>query len=376
MPGLAVFRALRSPGLYVFLGLALLLAGIGSCVFLGVGRGPVGDRAPEFEGIHKWINSEPLTMEGLRGQVVLVDFWTYTCINCIRTLPYLKEWHSKYADAGLVIVGVHSPEFEFEKDTGNVVASAGKFGLEYAIAQDNDFDTWRAYSNRYWPAKYLIDKEGYVRFTHFGEGAYMETEDKIRELLSDAGADLTGIPPESPNGSLSMLAGGGTRYLPRLTRELYGGYERNSEPGGRYIAHEEYYEGPNRVVHYRDEEYHQENAVYLNGTWFNGEEAIRHARKTHELEDYIGVRFSASTVNAVIHPGDGPAYKVDVTLDGQPLNPEQAGGDVAFSGGRSYVDVEEGRLYRIVSLPFFSSHELKLSSNSDDFALFAFTFGT
>ena len=376
MPGRTLFRALRSPGLYFFLGAALILVWIGSCVLFGVGRGPVGDRAPEFQGIHNWINSEPLTMEELRGNVVLVDFWTYTCINCIRTLPYLKEWDRKYAGDGLVIVGVHSPEFEFEKDTGNVIDSAGTFGLEYAIAQDNDFETWRAYENRYWPAKYLIDKEGYVRFTHFGEGAYAETEEKIRELLADAGADLSGISPETSGRDLPKMGGGGATYLSRLTRELYGGYDRNTSRGGRYIAHEEYYEGPNRVVHYRDEDYHEKDLVYLNGPWFNGEEAIRHARETEQLEDYIGIRFSASTVNAVIHPGEGTPYEVDVTLDGQPLSPEQAGGDVAFAAGRSYVEVEEARLYRIVSLPFFSTHELKLSSNSDDFALFAFTFGT
>ena len=153
--------------------------------------GYVGNQAPEFQGISNWINSEPLTMEALRGKVVLVDFWTYTCINCINVMPSLKDWHMKYADKGLVIVGVHSPEFDFEKPTANVVKATNIFGLEYPVAQDNDFTTWRSYSNRYWPAAYLIDQQGIIRYRHFGEGAYEETENQIRKLLEEIGADLS-----------------------------------------------------------------------------------------------------------------------------------------------------------------------------------------
>ena len=146
----------------------------------------VGDLAPEFGGIAAWINSSPLTMEGLRGSVVLVDFWTYTCINCINTFPFLKQMHADYADEGLVIVGVHSPEFEFEKDYDNVVKAAQEDALIWPIAQDNDFTTWNRYSNRYWPMEYLIDKDGVIRYTHIGEGAYAETEEIIRELLAES----------------------------------------------------------------------------------------------------------------------------------------------------------------------------------------------
>ena len=126
----------------------------------------------EFDGIASWINSEPLTLDGLKGNVVLVDFWTYSCINCIRTLPYVKSWHDKYADQGLVIIGMHSPEFSFEKERAGVIEAAKKFGLEYPIAQDNDFVTWRSFNNMYWPSKYLIDRNGVIRYTHIGEGAY------------------------------------------------------------------------------------------------------------------------------------------------------------------------------------------------------------
>ena len=155
--------------------------------------GMVGDRAPEFTGILEWINTGPLTMEELRGKVVLVEFWTYTCVNCINTMPYLKDWHTKYAEQGLVIVGVHSPEFEFEKPTANVVEATMKFGLEYPVAQDNDFATWWSYDNRYWPAEYLVDKDGVIRYRHFGEGAYAETENQIRTLLQEAGVVLSSV---------------------------------------------------------------------------------------------------------------------------------------------------------------------------------------
>ncbi|WP_144630486.1 thioredoxin family protein [Bordetella genomosp. 13] len=143
--------------------------------------------APEFTGIEKWLNSEPLTLQGLRGKVVLVDFWTYTCINCINTLPYVKSWHQKYKDQGLVVVGVHTPEFPFERATANVQKALGRFGIEYPVAQDNRYATWEAYGNRYWPAFYLIDKHGRVVYSHFGEGRYKETEAEIQRLLGQPG---------------------------------------------------------------------------------------------------------------------------------------------------------------------------------------------
>jgi thiol-disulfide isomerase/thioredoxin len=143
-------------------------------------------QAPEFTGIEKWLNSAPLTMQQLRGKVVLVDFWTYTCINCIRTLPHVKEWHEKYRDQGLVVVGVHTPEYPLERSTDNVKTAIKRFGLTYPVAQDNQYATWNAYGNRFWPAFYLINKKGQVVYQHFGEGAYQETEAKIRALLAEA----------------------------------------------------------------------------------------------------------------------------------------------------------------------------------------------
>jgi thiol-disulfide isomerase/thioredoxin len=140
--------------------------------------------APEFAGIDTWLNSPPLSMQQLRGKVVLVDFWTFDCINCVRTLPYVKAWYDKYKDQGLVVVGVHTPEYPFERKTENVKEAIKRFDIKYPVAQDNRYATWGAYNNQYWPAAYLIDKSGRIVYTHFGEGDYAETEATIKRLLA------------------------------------------------------------------------------------------------------------------------------------------------------------------------------------------------
>ena len=156
--------------------------------------------APDFHGIARWLNSEPLTLRELRGRVVLVDFWTYSCINCLRTLPYIREWDERYRDAGLTIVGVHSPEFAFERVESNVRENVRELGVRYPVALDNDFVTWQSWRNQYWPAKYLIDKRGHVRYYHFGEGDYAETEEAIRTLLGADAPDASGLADKSPHG--------------------------------------------------------------------------------------------------------------------------------------------------------------------------------
>lgn len=165
------------------------------------------ENAPEFIVGGQWFGSTPLTIASLRGKVVLVDFWTYTCINCIRTLPYLKSWYEKYADKGLVIISVHTPEFEFEKNPDNVAKAIADFGIKYPVMQDNNYATWNAYANRYWPAKYFIDREGKIRFTHFGEGDYDKSEKIIQQLLnvdmpiSNPGCKISARTPELYLGS-------------------------------------------------------------------------------------------------------------------------------------------------------------------------------
>ena len=182
--------------------------------------GLVGNCAPEFSDTQEWINSEPLSMESLRGKVVLIDFWTYSCINCIRTLPFLQTWHERYADEGLVIVGVHTPEFEFEKIYDNVVDATIEMGVAWPVVQDNNFSVWRSYSNRFWPAKYLIDANGEIRYRHFGEGKYAETEQEIRKLLEEAGmaseALAMPLPADQQAADPTYLTGAQRRRTPEL----------------------------------------------------------------------------------------------------------------------------------------------------------------
>lgn len=165
---------------------------------------PVIGIAPEFTGIFMWLNSDPLTMAGLKGKVFLIDFWTYTCINCIRTLPHVTSWYEKYKDNNFVVIGVHTPEFEFEKSTANVEMAVKQYKINYPVAQDNDYATWDAYNNRYWPAKYLIDSRGNIRYTHFGEGKYGETEKNIRALIEESGfspdREMTLLENQTPLG--------------------------------------------------------------------------------------------------------------------------------------------------------------------------------
>lgn len=149
--------------------------------------------APEFKGIDHWLNTAPLTMQQLRGKVVLVEFWTYSCINCIHVMPHVKQWHADYKDQGLVVVGVHTPEYGYEKQLDNLQAAVKRFGITYPVAQDNGYQTWNAYGNQYWPALYLIDAEGRVVYQHFGEGGYDVTEARIRQLLKAVPAKAPAI---------------------------------------------------------------------------------------------------------------------------------------------------------------------------------------
>jgi len=339
--------------------------------FGGLAEGSAG---VEFVGLDHWLNSEPVTLAALAAEnrVVLVDFWTYTCVNCLRTLPFLADWHEKYADRGLTIVGVHAPEFDFEQRPENVASAVREQGIRYPVAQDDAMRTWDAFHNSVWPAKYLITPEGLVVYRHFGEGDYAATEEAIRAALTDAGYDVSDI---EPGGVLEPSL---DRATVGITRELYGGYERNYFPGGVYAAQEEYYVGPDRAVLYTDpgapREHHQ---WYAQGEWRNEAEAIVHSRATHDRQDYLAFQFVARAVNVVMHPSEeSGTYEVVVELDGRPLDPEDAGADVTFDDdGRSIVTVDQPRMYRVVELPALGEHELVLRMDAEGANMYAVTFG-
>lgn len=335
------------------------------------------------EGINEWINSDELILAELQAEnkVVMIDFWTYTCINCIRTLPYLKQWHDKYADRGLVIIGVHTPEFEFEKSLDNVKEAVEGFEIKYPVVQDNNYWTWNAFNNRYWPAKYLIDTDGYIRYSHFGEGKYDETEQAIRLLLEEADQAVSDIADDENPVRMVAPNALSSRSPDGLTRELYAGTHRNysalrSGIRAPYVLNEEYYKRANTDVEYSDPGDWQNHHIYLHGLWHNGEESLRHARTTEDFEDYMGLRFNAVDVNVVLQTQSDTPYTVQIRMDGEPLTSETAGPDIWFDAeGRSFITVDEPRLYALVRLNAFEGHELTLSSNSDEFEVFAFTFG-
>lgn len=315
--------------------------------------------APEFKGINNYINTEPVTLADLKGKVVLIDFWTYSCINCIRTIPYLNAWHEKYSDEGLVIVGVHSPEFEFEKNPDNVRAAVSNFDIEYPVAQDNDMETWKAYENRYWPRKYLVDDEGYIRYDHIGEGAYEETEKVIQALLQERAANLgqtidIDTSTARPDGAQSV------NFVQISTPELYFGYEYARAPLGNTEGFK-----PDQTVTYSLAGDVQiiRNHIYLSGDWANRADSM-------ELKSHSGrivLEYSAKAVNIVA----GGAGTVHVAEDGKPLA-SAAGADV---GEDASFEVDGQRLYNLVSHSRYGEHRLVIDVVGEGFQIYTFTFG-
>jgi cytochrome c biogenesis protein CcdA/thiol-disulfide isomerase/thioredoxin len=307
--------------------------------------------APEFRETGRWFNTaagRPLTLASLRGRVVLVDFWTYTCINCIRTLPYLRAWDAAYRGRGLTIVGVHTPEFAFEHDAGNVQSAIGRFGLRYPVVQDNQMGTWNAYGNQYWPADYLIDARGHVRYAAAGEGDYAQTETAIRALLAEAGHEAGGM--SHPTGVIvpSEVA----------TPETYLGTARAQ--GWR--------DGPHAGTHYYGAT--PPAQLPLNEFAFSGAWSIAGQPATALGGAGIDAEFEAKNVYLVLSSQGEAPRTVQVLLDGRPIPAKDAGADV--HGG--VVTVRGQRLYSLVSLPTGQQRRLSLRF-APGVSGYAFTFG-
>jgi cytochrome c biogenesis protein CcdA/thiol-disulfide isomerase/thioredoxin len=306
-------------------------------------------RAPDFVGIDHWLNSEPLNLASLKGKVILVDFWTYSCINCIRTLPFVTGWYEKYKDQGLVVVGVHTPEFEFEKKTANVQNALKTYQITYPVAQDNSYVTWNNFNNSYWPAKYLIDKEGHLRMFHFGEGDYKETEKAIQSLLAETGTvvatDTLNLPDLTPNT--------------RLTPEIYLGLDRMEHLVSKENARrgDQLYSLPGNIPN---------DSFGLQGTW-----NISGQYSESTVNSSLSLKFTGSKVFLVITPID-EKDTIFVNLDGQLVGSSSAGKDVV--GGKVILDVP--RLYELIDLKGNrGTHILRLDFGTKGTQVFAFTFG-
>ncbi len=293
------------------------------------------DRAPV------WLNSDPLSAEGLRGRVVLVDIWTYSCVNWLRTLPYITAWHERYRDRGLVVVGAHAPEFGFEHDLGNVRRAAGELGVGYPVVIDNDFAIWRSLNNHYWPALYLVDRDGRIRFSHFGEGAYEEIERAIQQLL---GVEEEFVSVDA--GGLAEAADWETLKSPETYVGSTRGERRDARGDGLALNH-----------------------WALSGEWSVGEEAA-------ELEaggGSITYRFHARDLNLVLAPpASGAPVRFAVTLDGEA--PGAARGLDAEESGEGVVS--EPRMYQLIrQRGAVGEHAFEITFRDPGVRAYVFTFG-
>src|SRR5918911_1704971 len=312
--------------------------------------------APELTKITSFINSKPITLADLRGKVVLVDFWTYSCINCIRTIPYLNAWYEKYADKGLVIVGVHTPEFEFEKNYDNVKAAVEKFGIKYPVVEDNERGTWGAYQNRYWPHKYIVDDEGYIRYDHIGEGGYADTEKVIQSLLAEhaasKGANIT-IDKSISNPQNAQSVDFGKINTP----ELYFGYQYARAPLGNLEGFK-----PDQVVKYTiptDANNLTPNAIYLEGEWKNNADSM----VLQSDSGRIMLIYSAKAAN-IVAGGHG---QVQVSEDGASVTAKSRGSDVSEDG---QLVINNQRLYNIAKHEQYGEHALVLDVKGGGFQIY------
>ncbi|VVN71335.1 cytochrome c biogenesis protein DipZ [Pseudomonas fluorescens] len=321
---------------------------------------PIEGNLPPLDGAVQWLNSPPLSAQALKGKVVLVDFWTYSCINCLRTLPYVKAWAEKYRDQGLVVIGVHTPEFAFERDVGNVTKAMKDLGISYPVAIDNDYKIWRAFSNQYWPAHYFIDAQGRIRYHHFGEGNYAESERVIQQLLREAGAAQVA-------GGLIDAKAQGVQLAADMSEvrspETYLGYQRLEHfvPAASLA--------PDRVAAYSPPTQPALNEWGLEGQWTVGAEQATLAAPAGK----IVYRFHARDLHLVLGPGtDGKPVRFKVTLDGQ-VPGAAHGTDVAPDGTGV---VTEQRLYQLVRQPGdVTERTFSIEFFDPQVSAYAFTFG-
>jgi thiol-disulfide isomerase/thioredoxin len=313
-------------------------------------------KAQEFVGIDGYINANSsLTLASLKGDVVLIDFWTYSCINCIRTLPYLEAWYQKYSPMGLVIVGVHSPEFNFEKNISNVQQAVTQYGITYPVLLDSDHLTWDAYQNLYWPEDYLLDANGYIRYQNIGEGNYNQTEGEIQELLRERDSSL------QPGGLISgNVSAAQVNFSSIGTPEIYLGYSYARAPLGNP---EGFQDGQN--VSYTLPQSISPNLVYFNGTWENNPDNMELVSDSGE----IVLEFQAKNLNIVA----GGNSTLDLALNGTTPTQDELGTDAQLVNGNAQVNSE--RLYDLINESGYSQQTITITAHGPGFRIYTFTFG-
>ena len=314
--------------------------------------------APDLVGIAHYLNTTPVELEKeIKDKVVLYDIWTYSCINCIRTLPYITAWDDKYSEQGLLIVGIHSPEFEFEKNPDNVEMAIDKHGIDYPVVLDNDMETWKAFENRYWPRKYIADHEGYIRYDHIGEGSYQETEKIIQKLLEERAVSL-GIQVASASSLVDIDEFEHTVFR---SPELYFGYK--FAQNRNQLGSDEGFQ-PGKTVTYSDPENVALHKFYPIGDWKNHADSMELVSDTGSIK----LLYNAKEVNIVTENN----AELEIFLDGQPLSAKYTGKDITSD---NKLRVSEAGLYNIVNSDTSASHTMEIKVNGKGFQIFTFTFG-
>jgi thiol-disulfide isomerase/thioredoxin len=341
-------------------------------------------KAPEFAQVDGYINTynnSPLTLSSLKGKVVLVDFWTYSCINCIRTIPYINDWNQKYADKGLVIVGVHSPEFEFEKNYDNVKAAVQRLGITYPVILDSDHGTWNAYGNQYWPRHYLIDSQGYIRDNHIGEGGYDQTEKAIQSLLAERAAQM-GMKETSFDTKPTTVIKPGSLQSVDLTQattpEIYLGYDKARAPIGNPEGFK-----PGQTISYSilPNTSFKPSIVYLQGNWKNNPDNMELQSDTGR----IALIYYAKSINIVAGGKGGGIVSNDndeqggkgghgqtVATSTANISNKSLGEDLSVTGG---FRVDGQRLYNLAMHNDYNAHSIVIDVKGKGFQLYTFTFG-
>lgn len=323
-------------------------------------------RAPEFAS-GQWLNTpQPLTMAGLRRQVVLIDFWEYSCVNCIRTLPYLREWHNRYARHGLLIIGIHTPEFRFGRERQQIEAAITEFDIPYPVLMDDQLANWDAYANRFWPAKYLIDQRGYIRYQNHGEGEYDTTEQAIQTLLHEINPALDFPPIMQPLRDEDRTGAVCYHPTPELTAGLHFGALGN--PTG--------YASGGAAMLYEMPDEREIGAFYLAGAWQAQNEYFTFQG---QLEGLIRVPYEAVEVNVVMTPQVDAVERmlhpqrisIELFQDDMPVEDSRRGTDLTEDGR---VLIDRPRMYNLVRNPDFEQHELSLRIKTQGFGFYSFTF--
>ena len=304
-----------------------------------------------------YINISPNELaKTLEGKVVLYDIWTYSCINCIRTLPHITAWNEKYKDDGLVIVGIHTPEFEFEKDKENVLSAVKKFNINYPVILDNEKEIWNAFENKYWPRKYIADHEGYIRYDHIGEGSYEETEKNIQKLLIERSESFGNTP-----GSFKLIEMNEFEHSVFRTPELYFGYKFAS--GRNQLGNQQGFH-PEMAIEYKIPSETKQHYFYLDGKWNNKEDSM----KLISENGIISLKYNAKQVNIV-----ASNYSIlEIFVDDKPISKNMTGTDVI---NQNQIIITEPRLYNIINSDYAEPHELMLRIKGSEFEIFTFTFG-